>query len=265
MTVFGSEEYNEWVNSPFDDGMAVFISGPNPSGGYYDWYNMAQVPDSNLPIRVSNINNGYVTSGSFANGPCFNCEFYIDNLYGQYLEYDGYTLPIVNYLPVVKDSVYRVRIVIADARDAIYDSGIFLGKNSFRSIDNADFLEYWFLPENNSGIQFPSYGQFYGDSIVVVLPDGTSLASLVATFKLNEGATTNIGGVQQFSDSSINDFNTPVIYEVVCSSGSTKIWKVYVINEMNSIKTYNFLAQDNDDLYFDAVSTITSDDSIDTT
>ncbi len=42
--VFGSEEYNEYVDSSFNDVFGYFVSGPNPMGGQYANKNIAIVP-----------------------------------------------------------------------------------------------------------------------------------------------------------------------------------------------------------------------------
>jgi hypothetical protein len=60
--VFGSEDYNEWVGHSYKDIFACFITGPNPSGGYYVDKNIAIIPDTtNTPITINAVNNGYTS------------------------------------------------------------------------------------------------------------------------------------------------------------------------------------------------------------
>ena len=58
--VFGSEEYPNWVCSQYQDIFAFFVSGPNPAGGNYTNYNIAQIPGTTLPVSVNSVNNGSI-------------------------------------------------------------------------------------------------------------------------------------------------------------------------------------------------------------
>lgn len=118
--VFGSEEYNEFVNSGFNDVFAFILKGPGlpPEG-----VNLAKI--NNQPITINTINN------------MANAIHYIDNepttspAY-QKLQYDGYTqLQLAEYYPLVPGETYHLKIVIADVSDGIFDSGVFLRSGSF--------------------------------------------------------------------------------------------------------------------------------------
>lgn len=134
--IFGSEEYPEWVGDQFNDVFAFFISGPGINGTQ----NMAIIPGTNLPVAINNVNNG-----SSNTGPCTNCDYYINNGNGNqppfnqdpfYIQYDGYTTPLKAVSPVQCGETYHLIIAIADAGDAIFDSGIFLAANSLSSVQN---------------------------------------------------------------------------------------------------------------------------------
>lgn len=112
--VFGSEEYPEWVNQGYNDAFGFFITGPNPSSGMYNNYNIALVPSTTLPVTIDNIN-------SFTYS-----QYYIDNQAGSSIAYDGFTTPLIASVSVVPCSTYHMIIVIADGGDGIYDSGVFL-------------------------------------------------------------------------------------------------------------------------------------------
>jgi len=132
--VFGSEEYNEWVNSTFNDVFGYFVSGPDPQGGFYADKNIAIVPGTtNTSVTINNVNNGWSQAGVVPNGPCTNCTYYSDNTGGLTLEYDGFTTVMVAWLLVVPCEEYHIKIGVADAGDHIYDSGVFLEENSFES------------------------------------------------------------------------------------------------------------------------------------
>lgn len=132
--VFGSEEYNEWVNSSFNDVFGYFVSGANPDGGYYTDKNIAIVPGTtNTSVTINNVNNGWSSCGTVPTGPCENCAYYQDNTGGLTIEYDGLTAVLVAWLLVVPCEEYHIKIGVADAGDGIYDSGVFIEENSFES------------------------------------------------------------------------------------------------------------------------------------
>ncbi|MCX7768327.1 MAG: choice-of-anchor L domain-containing protein, partial [Flavobacteriales bacterium] len=126
--VFGSEEYNEYVNSGFNDAFAFFISGP----GIVGQQNIALVPNTSLPVTIDNINNGNWWWCSF--GPCFNCAYYIDNCNGTTLAMDGFTTVLTASRTVIPCSTYHIRLMIADGGDAAYDSWVFLKQDGFYSV-----------------------------------------------------------------------------------------------------------------------------------
>jgi len=129
--VFGSEEYNEWVNSSFNDVFGISISGPNPMGG--DYYNelLTVLSDSSITqVSINNVNNGYAPYWLIPTGPCENCEYYRDNTNGIYLQYDGLTEVLTAIISVVPCEQYHIRFGVADENDHEYDSGLFIEENS---------------------------------------------------------------------------------------------------------------------------------------
>ncbi|MEN9303994.1 MAG: hypothetical protein RL264_2423 [Bacteroidota bacterium] len=118
--VFGSEEYPEFVTGSFNDGFGIFISGPNPAGGSYNNYNCARLPNGQL-VSIDNVNAN--TNATYYNtNPTGNASIH---------QYDGYTDGLSASLAVVPCSTYHVKIIIADAGDESWDSGLFLGAFSF--------------------------------------------------------------------------------------------------------------------------------------
>ncbi|HPE55055.1 MAG TPA: choice-of-anchor L domain-containing protein [Bacteroidales bacterium] len=132
--VFGSEEYNEWVNTAFNDVFGYFVTGPDPMGGMYSDKNVAIVPGTtNTSVTINNVNNGNKSCGTVPTGPCEYCAYYSDNTGGLTLEYDGLTTVLTAYLLVVPCEMYHIKMGVADAGDGIYDSGVFIEENSFES------------------------------------------------------------------------------------------------------------------------------------
>jgi Secretion system C-terminal sorting domain len=121
--VFGSEEYLEYVGSPFKDLVAMFLSGPNPNGGNYTDVNIALTPFTQLPVSINNVNNAVLSL------------YYVSNesTVGSTVEYDGFTLPFIARAGVSHDSLYTLKIAVGDVSDGGYDSGVFIEAYSFTS------------------------------------------------------------------------------------------------------------------------------------
>ncbi|HTS17848.1 MAG TPA: choice-of-anchor L domain-containing protein [Verrucomicrobiae bacterium] len=120
--VFGSEEYNEWVGSPFNDVFAFYVNGVN----------YALVPGTTLPVAITNVNNGFSTGVSA--GPCENCQYFIDNVDAHLnTQLDGLTTVLTLTAPVVPNQVNHMKIAIADTSDHALDSAVFLQAGSLRS------------------------------------------------------------------------------------------------------------------------------------
>jgi len=115
--VFGSEEYPEFVNSTYNDGFGIFVSGPNPTGGFYTAYNMARLPNGQL-VSIDNVNVNA------------NSQYYNTNT-NNVTSFDAYTDGLTATIDVVPCNIYHVKIIIADAGDQSWDSALFLGYHSF--------------------------------------------------------------------------------------------------------------------------------------
>ncbi len=134
---FASEEYPEFGCDCFNDVFAFYIygSGLDPNGE-----NMAVLPNTNLPVSVKTIhpfdpdpNNG---AGCLIELPeCMptNEDLYIDNTGSTTLEYDGFTKTLIARAKVIPCEEYTLKIAIADVKDDIVDSSVFLEAESFNS------------------------------------------------------------------------------------------------------------------------------------
>ncbi|HYV92511.1 MAG TPA: choice-of-anchor L domain-containing protein [Chitinophagales bacterium] len=132
--VFGSEEYPEYVNSPFNDVFAFFISGP----GIIGTQNIALVPGANIPIAINNVNDGFFDScAAILPGPCTNCQYYVNNCEGNAVQYDGYTTALAASAAVTVGQTYHLKLSIADASDYVYDSGVMLESKSLSCVSTA--------------------------------------------------------------------------------------------------------------------------------
>ncbi len=134
--VFSSEEYNEYVCSPYYDVFGFFVSGPKPGGGNYTNQNFALVPGTNTPITINTINNGSVGSSSFGgscpSGGLGNAQ-YFDGVPGAHFQMDGATKSLTIEFNVICGETYHFKFAIADVGDAALDSWVFLKAGSFQS------------------------------------------------------------------------------------------------------------------------------------
>ncbi|MBK7944304.1 MAG: choice-of-anchor L domain-containing protein [Flavobacteriales bacterium] len=114
--VFGSEEYNEWVGSQFNDVFGFFISGPGIVGdpGIGADKNIALVPGTTDPVAINSVNAG------------MNSAYYQYNAGGQEMQMDGYTTGLVARSVVEPCQTYHLKLIVADASDRKFDSWVFV-------------------------------------------------------------------------------------------------------------------------------------------
>ncbi|MDE0536545.1 choice-of-anchor L domain-containing protein, partial [Tenacibaculum sp. L6] len=154
---FGSEEYPDYVGSPFNDVFGFFVTDPfgldptipNMAPGA----NLAQVPGTTNPVAINNINAGFRgNSGGGANYPGITPDLsqgalYINN--GHVLdndadpnnagplnnnpgatpigvEFNGITRKLTANINLTPGITYHMKIAIADVTDSSFDSGVFI-------------------------------------------------------------------------------------------------------------------------------------------
>jgi hypothetical protein len=108
--VFASEEYPEFVDSEFNDVLAIYVNGVNCAN--YD----------GRPVAINSINEN-------VNGALF-----VPNYAGERnTEFDGFTVPLDCTAAVTPGVANHVKIAIADASDQIYDAAVFLSGGGMQS------------------------------------------------------------------------------------------------------------------------------------
>jgi hypothetical protein len=123
--VFGSDEYNEYVDSGFNDAFAFFLNGVN----------IALLPDQR-PVAIDNINCGNPDHGTFdlTRTEDYCNTLYVDNTGEKQTDtqFDGYTKPLFTNALLATDNqqLNTLKLVIADAGDGIYDSAVLLKAGS---------------------------------------------------------------------------------------------------------------------------------------
>jgi hypothetical protein len=110
--VFSSDEYNEFVDSLFNDVFGFYVNGKN----------IAKLPDS-ANVTINNINLKRHTAFYRNNdlddgGGAINTEM------------DGLTTVITSMVSVTPNKLNHMKIAIADATDYVYDSNVFIKVDS---------------------------------------------------------------------------------------------------------------------------------------
>lgn len=108
--VFGSEEYNEFVGSQFNDAFRFLVNDVN----------YAFIPGTNTPVEINNVNN---TS---------NSQFFRNNTGATInTQLDGLTTVFSFSAPVNPGVANTLQIVIADRGDSNLDSAVFIQAGTF--------------------------------------------------------------------------------------------------------------------------------------
>ncbi len=139
--VFGSDEYQSFVCSAFNDAFGFFLSGGSISGGLglsNDAINLATLPGGSIPVSINTVNDG-VADGTASN--CANIDpnwqtntvFYRDNSSSTTVEFYGETVVLTAEASLVPGVQYHLKLAVCDVgfwnRD--YDSGVFIQAGSF--------------------------------------------------------------------------------------------------------------------------------------
>ncbi len=85
------------------------------------------------------------------------------------------------------------------------------------------------------------------NTIAITVGSSADLANMVATFTLSPCAVAQISGTDQVSGVTVNDFTSPVVYEVYAEDGTMETWTVTAtqaaVNDETDILTYSFPEQ----------------------
>ena len=131
--VFASEEYLEWVNSGYNDIVAIWVNGQQ-----------AELTIGSGDISIDNINQN-TNSNLYIDNP----ETGSDNVYNT--EMDGFTMTLTLKVPVIPNAENTIIFAIADTGDGNYDSNLLIAANSVQVslIANDDAIS---LRKSESGV-----------------------------------------------------------------------------------------------------------------
>ncbi|MFC1584283.1 hypothetical protein ACFL5V_01910 [Fibrobacterota bacterium] len=99
-----------------------------------------------------------------------------------------------------------------------------------------EMTEFSFYAANNAGLSEDAAGIITGAGISAVLPAGTDLTALTATFDIT-GERTDVDGVVQESGVTENDFSYPLIYSVIAEDGNSREYTVTILVAPESLDT----------------------------
>ncbi len=135
--VFASEEYCQFVGAEYNDVFGFFVSGPGIRGEFSNQSeNVALVPGTSDFVSINTINHTKNANFFIRNelqGEAEN-ECGLDwspSPFNQEIQYDGFTKVLTATVRLIPCETYRMRMVIADVSDHIYDSAVFLEAESF--------------------------------------------------------------------------------------------------------------------------------------
>jgi hypothetical protein len=120
--VFGSEEYDEFVNSQYNDVFGFFLNGVN----------VALIPGTTTPVSINTVNGGYPL-GTGASNPGLFVSNDISTGAPYATQMDGFTVPLYVQFDVLAGSTNHMKLAIGDAGDSQYDSWVLIGGGSFNN------------------------------------------------------------------------------------------------------------------------------------
>ncbi|WP_196889524.1 choice-of-anchor L domain-containing protein [Aureivirga sp. CE67] len=237
--IFASEEYGSFECS-YSDVFAFILSGPGISDvNEYDGdadsttppvsldlggKNIAVVPNTTIPVMVTNVH-----SGALCTIEQETYEFYDSvNSGNGAINFNAQTVELTAQHPVTPGETYTIKLAIADAGDAAYDSGVFLEGGSFdlgiledpdephtqtngnALCENGGSLEFGYTEEdivNHSESMLYAFLKITDDETIVVQE-----ASDDYTYTITEPGTYQLVGVFPGVDHCVKETN-PVIIE----------------------------------------------------
>ncbi len=135
--VFASEEYEEYTCSAFNDVFGLFLTDVDST------QNIALIPGTNISVGINTVNQGAVGSfGNIANctlplGSLSYSGFYVSNPSGSPdVQYDGFTKVLTAEATVIPCKKYHLKMVVGDAGDSVFDSGVFIEAKSLNTGSN---------------------------------------------------------------------------------------------------------------------------------
>jgi hypothetical protein len=230
--VFSSDEYNEWVYTPYNDVFAFYVNGQN----------CALVPGvgaSPNPVTINTINNDNPFGGPNATNPLLYRNNALPDGGGLIdTEMDGLTVVLSCQAAITPNATNHIKLAIADASDGVYDSNVMIRAGSLTSTDLLITLSppsavnvigtthtVTATVTNTHGVPQP------GHEIVFSVISGPN-AGATGTCSVNVDCSTDANGRVNFTYTGGPNLGTDVIRACFddnggnenCSAGVTKRW-----------------------------------------
>ena len=184
---FGSEEYDEYVWSSFNDVFAFFVTGPDPTSPTHQSMtkNIAIIPHTisaahpnGIAVAINTV-NGKTEAENPSAGHYHYSEFYVHNDFPTGVQYDAFTQKLSANATLLPCEQYHMHISICNVSDKNLDSGVFLEESSFNS-PSADVNLSQRVPdtiERSQSVEFPLTlaNTYYNFGRVVVGFGGTAV------------------------------------------------------------------------------------------
>lgn len=125
--MLSSEEYHDTAPCQYSDGFAFLLK---PAGSTDPWQNLAVIPGTDIPVKVTTVHP--TIPGS--------CEAQNPQYFGAFngtqhpTNFNGQTAVLTATANVIPGTAYHIKLVIADEQNYRYDSAIFIGGGSFDMI-----------------------------------------------------------------------------------------------------------------------------------
>ncbi len=213
--VFGSEEYEGFVCSSYNDVFGFFIEGgteyPTPT-------NVALVPGTDVQVSINTVNIG-VADGINADCILTNSEYYVDNGNGQNpdpnstIQYDGFTTVLTAQAVVTPCQPYTLKLAVSDAGDGILDSGVFIAGGSL----STNFIEITAstIATTAVGVENPVEGCV--DAVIsFIRSEGSTNGDLEVAFEI--GGTAENGGDYESIPTSITIPDGSTSYDLLINT-----------------------------------------------
>jgi len=178
---FASEEYSEYACTNFNDVFGFFISGPGIVGdpGFNGKKNIALIPGTTEPVTINTVNGGNPTT----NPPCppSNGQFFQANPLNPLaqIQYDGWTRDLFALATGLEAcETYHLELIIADASDQLWDSGVFIEQIISNNIavrtETVGGVDFMIEGCNPGSVIFERDNSFVGDIDVTYFLQGTA-------------------------------------------------------------------------------------------
>lgn len=101
----------------------------------------------------------------------------------------------------------------------------------------AKLLTFGFYEVDNEGIIFQDYvGKISGSAVTIAMPKDVDKNNLVAYFTVSEGASVSADGIKQVSNSTANDFSSPIDF-IISNGSANQRYTVTVVKQADYVWT----------------------------